>query len=180
LAIGFVTAVPACIEDLPGIGGDEFPDVSGDDANDPGIGASGYCEPIGTPNSETLQQMLNALNNYRLENGLGVAMYSDALEQAAQNHAQDMYVRGFFDHTNPDGDGPLERVTAAGFCSPALAGENIAFGQNSVSEVQSGWEHSATHNANMLHTGVTFVGMGHYRSPFGVDYWVQVFGATSY
>ena len=176
LTIGFALALPSCIGGLPG--GDPFSDVFGDDANDPGVGDSGYCEPIGTPDTETQQQMLNALNNHRLANGLGLAMYSDTLEQAAQSHAQDMYVRGFFSHTNPDGDEPLDRAIASGFCNPALAGENIAFGQDSVSDVQSGWEGSPSHNANMLHAQVTFVGMGHYTSPLGVQYWVQVFGAT--
>jgi uncharacterized protein YkwD len=176
LVIGCAVALASCVGGSPG--GDPFSDVLGDDANDPGVGDSGYCEPIGTPDTEAQQQMLNALNNYRLANGLGLVMYSDALEQAAQSHAQDMYVRNFFSHTNPDGEEPLDRVIAAGFCNPSLAGENIAFGQNSVSEVQSGWEDSPSHNANMLHGQVTFVGMGHYTSPLGVQYWVQVFGAT--
>ncbi|HPD29603.1 MAG TPA: CAP domain-containing protein [Phycisphaerae bacterium] len=177
-AVVLLVSLPACVGGLPlpGIGG--FPDVLGDDANDPGAGASGYCEPIGTPDTSTQQQMLNALNNYRLANGLGILMYSDSLEQAAQAHAQDMHARNFFDHTNPDGKTSFDRAVAAGFCSPLMVGENIAYGQQSVADVQAGWEGSPGHNANMLHTGYAFVGMGHYVSFLGEHYWVQVFGTT--
>lgn len=178
LALGLLVSLPACIGGfpLPGTGG--FPDVLGDDANDPGVGASGYCEPIGTPDTNTQQQMLNALNNYRIENGLAALMYSDTLEQAAQAHAQDMSFRNFFDHTNPDGDGPFDRAVAAGFCHAMMIGENIAYGQQSVAEVQNGWEGSPGHNANMLHAQYTFVGMGYYVSLLGERYWVQLFGTT--
>ncbi len=179
LAVGLAMVSPACIGGLPDIFSGDFPNVPGDDANDDGMTGSGHCEPLGTPDTNAQQQMLNALNSYRIENGLAILMYSDRLEQAAQAHAQDMCVRNFFDHINPDGDGPLDRAVAAGFCNGILIGENVAYGQQSVAEVQNGWEHSPDHNANMLHTGLTFVGMGHYVSILGEDYWVQLFGGVS-
>jgi uncharacterized protein YkwD len=178
VAVGLLVSLPACLEGLPLPGGGGFPDVPGDDGNDSGVTDSGYCEPIGIPDTNTQQQMLNALNNYRIENSLATLMYSDTLEQAAQAHAQDMSFRNFFDHTNPDGDGPFDRAVAAGFCHAMMIGENIAYGQQSVAEVQNGWEGSPGHNANMLHTQYTFVGMGHYLSLLGEQYWVQLFGTT--
>jgi len=139
---------------------------------------SEYCEPVGTPDSVTQQDMYQALNDYRAANGLAVLIYSDTLEQAAQSQARDMYERHFFDHTNPDGETVLDRALAAGFCDASLVGENIAYGHHSVAEVQNGWENSPDHNANMLHADYTYAGMGHYTSPLGVQYWVQVLGAT--
>ncbi len=139
---------------------------------------SGYCEPIGTADTSVQQAMLSAINNYRVSNGLDELLYSDTLEEAASFQAQDMYARDFFSHTNPDGDGPMERAIAAGFCDPQMVGENIAYGYQSVNDVQVGWQNSPGHNANMLKSDYVFVGMGHYTSPLGVQYWVQLFGTT--
>ena len=143
-----------------------------------GGGESGYCEPIGTADTATQQSMLSALNSYRVANGLDALLYSDTLEEAASFQAQDMYVRDFFNHTNPDGEGPMDRAIAAGFCDPRMVGENIAYGYQSVNDVQVGWQNSPGHNANMLKNDYVFVGMGHYTSPLGVQYWVQLFGTT--
>lgn len=48
------------------------------------------------------------------------------LLQAARSHAADMIANDYASHFSPDGDGPLERVTAAGYEYAAL-GENFAF-----------------------------------------------------
>jgi uncharacterized protein YkwD len=157
----------------PGTGGGGPPVFGGG-----GPTTSAYCEPVGTPDSSTQQDMFQALNNHRVANGLAELVYSDTLEEAAQFQARDMYERNFFDHTNPDGDTVLDRAIAAGFCDPSLVGENIAYGHHSVAQVQAGWQGSPGHNANMLNTEYTFAGMGHYTSPLGVQYWVQVFGKT--
>jgi len=127
--------------------------------------------------------MHEALNAYRVRNGLSELLYSDSLETAADAHARDMYQRDFFSHENPDGETPLDRAVAAGFCQPMLVGENIAWGQGAlttVPEVQTGWENSPDHNANMLESDYAFAGMGHYVSPASGRYWVQVFGTPQY
>lgn len=51
------------------------------------------------------------------------------LTGAAHEHSRDMLERGFFDHVNPEGQSPAQRMAEAGygFVAPALAGENIAF-----------------------------------------------------
>lgn len=168
---------------LTGCTGFDLPSSDGGDWWDPGSGGgggggveSGYCEPVGVADTAIQQSMLEAINGYRLASGLDELLYSDTLEEAASFQARDMYVRGFFDHTNPDGEGPMDRAVAAGFCSPRLVGENIAYGQQSVNEVQVGWQNSPGHNANMLRADFVFVGMGHYAAPSGTRYWVQLFG----
>jgi len=167
---------------LTGCTGSDLPSLDGADWNwwdtDGGGAQSDYCEPIGAADTAIQQSMLQALNSYRVANGLDELLYSDTLEEAADFQARDMYARGFFDHTNPDGEGPLDRAVAAGFCRPRLVGENIAYGQQSVNEVQVGWQNSPGHNANMLRVDFVFVGMGHYTAPSGAQYWVQLFGTT--
>lgn len=167
---------------LAGCTGFDLPSSDGGDWWDPGDGGggggveSGYCEPVGAPDTAVQQLMFEAINTYRLANGLDELLYSDTLEEAADFQAQDMYARSFFDHTNPDGEGPMDRAVAAGFCRPRLVGENIAYGQQSVNEVHVGWQNSPGHNANMLRADFVFVGMGHYTAPIGTQYWVQLFG----
>lgn len=176
LALALAVALPACTDDplISGLNGGSTDLVLGGG----GPAQTSYCEPVGTPDSVTQQEMYQVLNQYRVANGREQLLYSDTLEEAAAFQARDLYQRHFFDHTNPDGDGPWERAVAAGFCQPAWIGENIAYGQRSVEEVQLGWQHSPGHNENMLRTEFTYVGMGHYTSPLGVQYWVQVFGTT--
>lgn len=132
------------------------------------------CEGSGPPMGAVHREMFLAVNAYRQQNGRSALRYSRTLEAAANAHAQDLYVRDFFDHTNPDGLGPGDRALQAGFCHDRV-GENIAAGQTSVSEVQEGWERSPGHKANMLYPYYEWAGMGHYVSPDGRHYWVQVF-----
>src|SRR5437868_6621157 len=48
----------------------------------------------------------------------------------ARAHSQDMYTRKFFEHTNPDGKDPFERMAAAGYTNYTTEGENIAASSN--------------------------------------------------
>jgi hypothetical protein len=73
-----------------------------------------------------------------------------ALWQIARAHSEDMYTRNFFDHTNPDGLDPFERMAAVGY-SFTLAGENIATGSNST----------ATDLENLLMVDAGISGRGH-------------------
>jgi uncharacterized protein YkwD len=56
-----------------------------------------------------------------------------ALRCAARLHAKDMFERAFFSHTNPDGEGPAERMTRAGYVF-GVSGETIAEGELSEPE----------------------------------------------
>lgn len=136
-----------------------------------GTGAQGSTQPASTVHTE----MWRLLNEYRSNNGLDGLGYSTTLETAADAMARDMYQRNFFDHVNPDGDGPLDRAVAAGY-DPLMVGENIAYGQRSPEEVTIGWINSEGHRKNMVHTDFTEVGMGYFLAPNQNKYWVQVFG----
>jgi len=47
----------------------------------------------------------------------------------ARAHCRDMYTRNFFDHVNPDGNDPFERMTLVGY-NFNIAAENIAVGSS--------------------------------------------------
>lgn len=97
---------------------------------------------------------LKALNDYRQSQGRSPLTYSTELESAAQAHAADMARAGFFDHTGSDGSDVATRVSRQGYGWCVVA-ENIAKGQQSLSEVMRAWAGSEGHNRNMLSREVT-------------------------
>ena len=120
---------------------------------------------------DAVQDFVTLMNQHRLAQGLDALVWSDSLAAVAQAHSQDMRDRDFFDHTNPDGDDPFDRMTAAGI-SYGYAGENIAFGYSTGQSVFDGWINSPGHKANIengnyTHHGVGYVEDGHY--------WTHVF-----
>ena len=96
------------------------------------------------------------------------------LYDAALKHSENMAAQNFFDHTDPSGAGPGERITAAGYQWSSY-GENIARGQADAAAVMDSWMHSAGHRANILNCGFKEIGIGvHYGS--GGPWWTQDFG----
>ncbi|MER5741373.1 CAP domain-containing protein [Streptomyces sp. NPDC002262] len=119
-------------------------------------------------------QVLALVNAERAKAGCGALTANATLARAAQGHSDDMAARDFFDHTNPDGDGPGERVTAAGY-PWSTYGENIAMGQSTPEQVMEAWMNSPGHRANILNCDFKELGVG--VTTDGGPYWTQVFGA---
>jgi len=98
------------------------------------------------------------------------------LNLVAQAHARDMAARNFFDHTNPDGLSPFDRLSAAGI-EYRSAGENIAWYPSAESAVQ-GWINSSGHYENLIRSSFGHIGIGVYKeNPDGPGnfYYVQIF-----
>lgn len=114
------------------------------------------------------------LNTLRAEQGLPGLTHNETLDRAAQAHANDMADRGYFNHQSPEGAGPGDRATAAGY-PWCLIAENIAKGQTSQTEVMQAWANSPPHRTNMLRPGIREYGLA--RAPG--DIWVLVLGATT-
>ena len=95
----------------------------------------------------------------------------------ARAMSQDMGDRNFFDHTNPDGLDPFQRMEAAGYSGGAM-GENIAAGYSSGAEVVAGWLSSDGHCRNMLDPDFGVIGIGYASVPGSdyTEYWTQNFG----
>jgi uncharacterized protein YkwD len=85
-----------------------------------------------------------------------------------------MAARDFFDHTNPDGEDPGDRITAAGYRWSTYA-ENIARGQQTAADVMQAWMNSPGHRANILNCSVEETGLGVHEGDGG-PWWTQVFG----
>ncbi len=101
-----------------------------------------------------------------------------SLRCAARKHAQDMNNRNFFDHINPDGEDPFDRILAAGYGSYTQAGENIAGGSDTPEVTVAGWVDSDGHCANLMSPGYTEIGVGAYEGLGDYTfYWTQTFAS---
>ncbi|MFE8936301.1 sigma-70 family RNA polymerase sigma factor [Streptomyces sp. NPDC007872] len=121
------------------------------------------------------EQVIALVNAERAKEGCGPVTGNSLLARAAQGHSDDMATRDFFDHTNPDGAGPGERVTATGY-GWSTYGENIAMGQRTAEQVMESWMNSPGHRANILNCSFKELGVGLHTGDGG-PYWTQVFGA---
>lgn len=124
--------------------------------------------------------MVELTNQERSAAGCSVMLAAnDLLHQAAAGHSVDMIARDFFSHTNPDGQGPVDRLDAVGY-NWSRWGENIAAGYATPEAVVSGWMASPGHRANILDCTFTEIGVGYAYAaddPGNVryhHYWTQV------
>ena len=136
--------------------------------------ATGTPEASSTP-SGTVAQVVALVNKERAANGCGALTEDPQLEKAAQGHSDDMAARNFFDHTNPDGADPGQRITAAGY-KWSTYGENIAQGQQTPEAVMESWMNSPGHRANILNCSFKDIGVGVHDGSGG-PWWTQDFGA---
>ena len=119
-------------------------------------------------------EVLHLTNAERARHGLPPLRLDETASRAADEHAWDMYARGFLAHVNPDAEGPGARLTRHGV-EWALASENIARGHESPKAVVGGWMGSPSHRANILDPAWTHVGIGVHTGPDGGPWWTQDF-----
>ena len=122
------------------------------------------------------QEVFALVNSERAKNGLSALSWADDIAAVARAHSSDMINRGFFSHTNPDGESPFDRLKNNGI-SYRTAAENIAYGQKTPADVMNAWMNSSGHRANILNKNVTELGVGAVKNNNGTIYWTQVFVA---
>jgi len=115
-------------------------------------------------------------NRERRERGLGSLDHDHTLDRAARLHAKRMLEQGFFDHVDPAGNGPADRVKRFAKRRYVIVGENIAAGYESARATCRDWMRSPGHRENILRSSFTRIGTG-YASGGGEygRYYVQVF-----
>ena len=82
--------------------------------------------------------------------------------------------KGYFDHTSPTYGSPFDMMKKFNI-SYNTAGENIAMGQKTPSEVMNSWMNSSGHRANILNSTYTELGVGIQKDSNGTIYWTQMF-----
>ena len=126
------------------------------------------------------------LNFERRERGLGRLRPNPALRVAALRHSEDMVERDFFEHENPDGLEPHDRIVRAGYRlrrGGFSTGENLATGDpGTPAAMVDGWMHSPGHRRNILRPGFDEIGIGivprHQEGGPGATY-TTTFGGSS-
>ncbi|MFE2276209.1 CAP domain-containing protein [Streptomyces sp. NPDC059454] len=118
-------------------------------------------------------EVLRLVNVERAKVGCSPVTADGALTDLATAFSDDMADRGFFDHTDPDGDTPWDRAKTAGISN--LGGENIARGQADAEAVMQAWMDSPGHKANILNCDFKTLGVG-VRMGSGGPWWTQNFG----
>lgn len=106
----------------------------------------------------------------------GPLAMNPALRCAARKHSKDMNDRSFFDHTNPSGESPWDRMGQAGY-SYSSAGENIAGGSPDAAGTMNQWMTSDGHCANIMSPNFEEIGVGYYPGGQWGTLWTQAFGS---
>lgn len=124
--------------------------------------------------SQYQQEVLNLVNIERSKAGLKPLKLNTDLNKVATLKSQDMVDKNYFSHTSPTYGSPFDMMSKFGV-SYRSAGENIAMGQKTPSEVMNGWMNSAGHRANILNGSFTDLGVGIAKDSNGRLYWTQMF-----
>jgi len=115
-----------------------------------------YTKAVPQPTFES--EMLKLVNRERSKRGLKPLIADANLTNLARRQSQDMFVRGYFAHVNPDGKDPFDRMNSSNirFIS---AGENLALAQT-VEIAHTNLMNSPGHRANILNPDFGHVGIG--------------------
>jgi uncharacterized protein YkwD len=138
------------------------PDVQAKTSATCGASVSDWPSELGLHRTRDLTLCL--LNEQRVGHGLAPLRSEARLELAAQRYVGDMVERRFFDHKDPGGLDPEDRILMAGYpATNAWTGENLAYGTGplgSPAEIVDSWMHSPGHRANILRAAFTEIGIG--------------------
>jgi uncharacterized protein YkwD len=104
-------------------------------------------------------KVIELTNQERTNNNLPVLSHNTVLDKAANAKMQDMFKQQYFEHISPDGRGPSDVVTTAGY-KYIVVGENLAMGLfSSDKDLVDAWMASPGHRANILHNKFTEIGV---------------------
>jgi len=117
------------------------------------------------------QEVVKLVNAERAKAGLPSLKEDWELSRVAKYKSQDMHDKNYFDHTSPTYGTPFTMMKNFGITYKS-AGENIAKGQKSATEVVNAWMNSEGHRANILNKNYTHIGVGFVQDG---NYWSQMF-----
>lgn len=119
-------------------------------------------------------EVIRLVNIQRANAGLQTLTQNWQLSRVARYKSQDMIDKGYFAHTSPTYGSPFKMMESFGIRYSA-AGENIAMGQRTPSEVMNAWMNSPGHRNNIMSPSFTQIGVGLAKDKNGRMYWTQMF-----
>jgi len=113
-------------------------------------------------------EILALVNQERAKVKAGSLQSDPTLQVTARGHSDDMFVRGFFGHDDPDGLSAADRIAKAHRQMIGLTGENIWMGVNLdltdrkkvAAMIMNDWMRSLGHRTNILKQDYTHLGVG--------------------
>lgn len=129
----------------------------------------------GTVNAAEAASMISA---YRRSQGLGPVTVDPTLTRIAAVHSERMAAANKMTHVLP-GEGSFRARLDAGGFTGGSASENVAAGQDNLSEVLQAWRKSPGHNRNLLMADATHIGIAVSVAPDSryKTFWTLVLGA---
>lgn len=127
------------------------------------------CRITVSKTDDSIKEIVRIVNNERANNGLPALANRIDLNELADIRAKEIVEK--FAHTRPNGSSCFTILDNTHYMT---AGENIAYGQTSASEVMTAWMNSQGHRTNILSSSFNCIGVGHCKAN-GIDYWVQIF-----
>jgi uncharacterized protein YkwD len=121
------------------------------------------------------RQNFDIVNAERVQRGLLPFEWDERMADVSREHSRDMAFGNYFDHINPRGEGPYERLVKV-IPDIGTTSENLAAGGNAIHS-HHGLMNSPGHRENLLRTGQTHMGVGAAYNPDTVYllYFTQLF-----
>ena len=123
--------------------------------------------------SHAERQMLELVNEERVQRGLNPLGWRDETLPPAREHARDMWERQYFGHTSPDGEDVGDRLDRHGV-GYFIAGENLALAPT-VDTAHQGLMNSEGHRANILEPRFNQIAIGVIDNGVYGKMFVQIF-----
>jgi hypothetical protein len=108
--------------------------------------------------------LLAETNAARTSNHQDALEINPALTSAAQAKANDMAKRNYWSHMTPDGKQPWSFIDSTNYQYEA-AGENLAYGFGTSTQIVTAWMNSPEHRANILNANYRDVGFATANAP---------------
>lgn len=119
--------------------------------------------------SSNASQVVTLVNKERVKAGLKPLIVHSNLTKMAKDKAINMYHSKYFSHMSPQFGSPFDMMDSYNI-TYEYAGENLAKGQRTASEVVKDWMDSPGHRSNILNSHYTLIGVGYYNG-----YWAEEF-----
>jgi len=107
----------------------------------------------------TQDLIIKEINPVREEQGFLTLQANEKLNKAAQNKAEDMVKKDYFDHISPNGKYPWEWLKEVDY-NYAAAAENLAMNASEPKALVRAWLNSPSHAKNILNGYFTEIGVG--------------------
>jgi len=133
----------------------------------------GTQAPAATDPGTLIAEALARINDARQVAGLSRLLVSQALAEAARDHADDLLSSGAFEHRGSDGRWPADRAAQRGYPA-AYLGQNLAAGYAAADELVSAWLADGGSRANLLDPRFTRAGLAFAHNGPWHNYWVLV------